>query len=114
MPFVSSSRLLLCAALVLCGGLAGAASLPAAEPPKLVVVLVVDQFRGDFIARYREHFVPSGIRLLLDEGVHFTDCHYRHSVTKTAAGHAVILSGVHADVHGIVANDWLDRATLKR
>lgn len=114
MPFVSSSRLLLCAALVLCGGLAGAASLPAAEPPKLVVVLVVDQFRGDFIARYREHFVPSGIRLLLDEGVHFTDCHYRHSVTKTAAGHAVILSGVHADVHGIIANDWLDRATLKK
>ena len=100
--------------LCLGGLLATVARLSAADPPKLVVVLVVDQFRGDFIARFREHFVPGGINLLLEQGAHFTDCHYRHAVTKTAAGHAVILSGVHADVHGIIANDWLDRATLKK
>ena len=100
--------------LALTSWMGSAAPLLAAEPPKLVVVLVVDQFRGDFIARYREHFVPGGIQLMLAEGAYFSECHYRQSITKTAAGHAVILSGVHADVHGIIANDWLDRATLKK
>ena len=86
----------------------------AAEPPALVVVIVIDQFRGDYLARFHEHFVPGGIRLLADQGANFTDAHYRHSVTKTAPGHAVILTGVHANLHGIIANDWLDRATLQR
>jgi hypothetical protein len=82
--------------------------------PALVVVLVVDQFRFDYLARYRAHLAPDGLALLLDQGANFTDARYRHSVTKTACGHAVILSGVHADVSGIIANDWLDRTTLQR
>ena len=92
----------------------GTALARAAEPPALVVVIVVDQFRGDYLARFREHFAPGGFNLLLERGANFSDAHYRHSVTKTAPGHAVVLSGVHANVHGIIANDWLDRATLKR
>lgn len=70
-------------ALALTSWLGSAAPLLAAEPPKLVVVLVVDQFRGDFIARYREHFVPGGIQLMLAEGAYFRECHYRQSITKT-------------------------------
>lgn len=97
--------------------LAGVRSRGAAEPaaaPALVVVLTIDQFRGDYLGRFREHFVPGGFRLLLEQGAHFTDCRYRHAVTKTACGHAVVLTGVHANHHGIVNNAWTDRDTLKR
>lgn len=82
--------------------------------PSLVVVLTIDQFRGDYLERFREHFVPGGFRLLLEGGANFTDCRYRHAVTKTACGHAVVLTGVHANHNGIVNNAWTDRDTLKR
>ena len=82
--------------------------------PSLVVVLAIDQFRGDYFDRYREHFVEDGFNLLLRQGAVFTDCRYRHAVSKTACGHAVILTGVHANVHGIIGNAWVDRATLKK
>jgi hypothetical protein len=82
--------------------------------PSLVVVIAIDQFRGDYLDRYREHFISGGFNLLLKEGAVFTDCRYRHAVSKTACGHAVMLTGVHANVHGIINNAWLERATLKR
>jgi predicted AlkP superfamily pyrophosphatase or phosphodiesterase len=79
-----------------------------------VLVLTIDQFRGDYLERFRGHFVPGGFRRLLEQGASFTDCRYRHAVTKTACGHAVVLTGVHANEHGIVNNAWTDRETLKR
>ena len=91
-----------------------AAEGPPPAKPALVVVLTIDQFRGDYLARFREHLVPGGLKLLVDEGANFVDCRYRHAVTKTAAGHAVVLTGVHANVHGIINNAWIDRETLKR
>lgn len=86
----------------------------AAEPerPALVVVIAVDQFRADYLTRFAPHLVEGGFRLLMGRGAWFTECDHRHSVTKTAPGHAVISSGVHADVHGIIANDWIDRETM--
>lgn len=86
--------------------------LPAAAPA-LVVVISVDQLRADYLERFRPHFGPGGFRLLMEQGAHFTDCHFRHSVTMTGPGHAVMLTGVHADLHGIIANDWVDRDTFK-
>lgn len=98
--------------------ISSASLLRAAEPvpkqPALVLVLTIDQFRGDYLNRFREHLVPGGLKLLVDEGANFVDCHYRHAVTKTAAGHAVVLTGVHANIHGIINNAWIDRETLKR
>ena len=85
-----------------------------ALPPSLVVMIAVDQMRYDYLERFQTHFVPGGFKLFMEQGAHFTDCHYRHSVTKTAPGHALMLSGVHADVHGIIANDWIDRTSLVR
>lgn len=82
--------------------------------PSLVVVITVDQFRADYLTRFREHFVAGGLRRLVDQGANFTDCRYRHAITKTAAGHAVVLTGVHANIHGIINNAWIDRATLKK
>ncbi len=89
------------------------AVLPAAAPnqPRLVVVITVDQLRGDHLARFGPHFGPGGFRRLLEGGLDFRDTHYRHAFTLTAPGHATLLTGVHADVHGVIGNDWIDRGT---
>ena len=82
-----------------------------AGPPKLAVVIVVDQMRADYLVRFRPYFGEGGFKRLLEGGADFRNAHYHHALTKTAPGHALILSGVHANVHGVIDNDWLDRAT---
>lgn len=82
-----------------------------AEPPRLAVVIVIDQFRGDYLAKFGPHFGEGGFRRLLANGVSYTQAHYRHAATLTAPGHATILTGTTPDVHGITSNDWLDRPT---
>src|SRR6202521_2106064 len=76
--------------------------------PKLIVVIVIDQFRGDYLERYREQFGDGGFRLFLDHGAYFSDCNYNYANTHTAPGHATLLSGAYTNGHGIVANDWWD------
>ncbi|GAB1489052.1 alkaline phosphatase family protein [Opitutaceae bacterium] len=83
----------------------------AAEPPRLAVVISVDQLRYDHLDRFSPYFGNGGFKRLRAEGLDFRDAHYRHSVTKTAAGHSVIGTGVHANISGIVANEWIDRTT---
>ena len=100
--------------LLLASVSAAHAAGPVATRPALVLVITIDQFRADYLDRFRDQFVPGGLKLLLDGGANFVDCRYRHAVTKTAAGHAVVLTGVHANVHGIINNAWVDRDTLKR
>lgn len=78
--------------------------------PRLAVVISVDQMRADYLARFAPYFGEGGFKRLL-AGADYRNCHYRHAITITAPGHATILSGVNANVHGIVANAWLDRAT---
>lgn len=92
------------------------AALPAAatDQPRLVVVIAVDQLRGDHLARFGPHFGPGGFRRLLDGGLDFRDTHYRHAFTLTGPGHATLATGVHADVHGVIGNDWVDRGTWER
>lgn len=101
---------ILFAALCLLPALADAGE----ERPALVVVISIDQFRADYLPRFSRFFGEGGFKLLLERGAHFADCHHAHSQTKTGPGHAVMLSGVHADLHGIIGNDWIDRATLAR
>ena len=76
--------------------------------PKLVVIIVIDQFRGDYLERYREQFGDGGFRLFLDHGAYFSDCDYNYANTRTAPGHTTLLSGAYTNGHGIVANDWWD------
>jgi hypothetical protein len=76
--------------------------------PKLVVVIVIDQFRGDYLERYRDQFGDGGFRLFLDHGANFTDCNYDYANTRTAPGHATLLTGAYSNGHGIVANEWWD------
>jgi arylsulfatase A-like enzyme len=76
--------------------------------PRLVVVIVIDQFRGDYLERYRDQFGEGGFRLLLDHGANFTDCNYDYANTRTAPGHATLFSGAYSNGHGIAANEWWD------
>lgn len=78
--------------------------------PKLVIILVFDQFRGDYLDRYRSHFTAkNGWNLFLKQGAHFTDCYYDYANLVTAAGHATIGTGAYTDGHGIPLNDWWER-----
>lgn len=99
--------LALSAALILTLIPAGFASAYNAHP-KLVVVIVIDQFRGDYLERYRDQFGEGGFRLLLDHGANFTDCNYDYANTRTAPGHATLFTGAYSNGHGIHANEWWD------
>src|SRR6202051_1310792 len=76
--------------------------------PKLVVVIIIDQFRADYLERYRDQFPEGGFRLLLDHGANFSDCNYDYANTRTAPGHATLFSGAYSNGHGIAANEWWD------
>jgi hypothetical protein len=81
--------------------------------PKLVVVIIIDQFRGDYLERYRSQFGEGGFRLLLDHGANFTDCNYDYANTRTAPGHATLFTGAYSNSHGILANEWWDAKKKK-
>src|SRR2546429_8671773 len=76
--------------------------------PKLIVIIVIDQFRGDYLERYRDQFGEGGFRLFLDHGANFIDCNYNYANTRTAPGHATLLSCAYSDGHGIMAHDRSD------
>jgi len=76
--------------------------------PKLVVVIVIDQFRGDYLERYRDQFGEAGFRLFLDHGAYFPNCNYNYANTRTAPGHATLMTGTYVPGHGIADNEWWD------
>jgi hypothetical protein len=77
--------------------------------PKLVVLVVIDQFREDYLERYRADLkAQHGFRLFLDHGAYFPDCYYDYANTKTAPGHATLGTGAYTDGHGINSNEWWD------
>jgi hypothetical protein len=76
--------------------------------PKLIVVIVIDQFRGDYLERYRDQFGDAGFRLLLDHGAYFPNCNFNYANTRTAPGHSTLFTGAYTSGHGIVANEWWD------
>jgi predicted AlkP superfamily pyrophosphatase or phosphodiesterase len=78
--------------------------------PKLVVILVIDQFRGDYLERYHSEFGPTGFRLFTDRGAYFPACYYQYANTRTAPGHATIATGAYSPAHGIFSNEWWDPA----
>ena len=87
--------------------------LTAGERPRLVVLLVFDQMRGDYLGRWNDLFVEGGFRRLTGEGVWFQECHYPYAYTTTGPGHATIATGCPPIEHGIINNEWYDRKQQK-
>ena len=76
--------------------------------PKLLLILVIDQFRYDYLVRFRPQFVAGGFDLLLKGGASFADCRYNYATTATGPGHATLLTGAYSNVHGIIGNEWYE------
>ena len=89
---------------------------PAALPkrPALVVGIVVDQMRYDYLYKYADRYSDNGFKRLMREGLNCQDNHYNYAPTVTAAGHTSVYTGTVPAVHGIVGNDWTDVATGKK
>src|SRR4051812_29435533 len=87
-----------------------AAAPPLAPPPRLVLVLSVDQMRFDYLTRFGPLF-HGGFRTLLDRGAIYSNAHQNYAFSETGPGHSVILSGRYPSHSGIVANDWYDPLT---
>lgn len=91
---------------------AQAPSQTSSERPKLVVVIVVDQFRYDYLTRFGPEF-KGGLKEMLEHGAVFTNANYEAAPTVTAVGHSTILSGAPPALSGIAGNTWYDRGIGK-
>ena len=92
---------------------------PAAAPagkasarPKLLVLLVVDQMRGDYVDKFLPQWT-GGLRRLVEEGAWFREAAYPYAATETCVGHSTISTGSFPASHAMVANAWWDRETQK-
>ncbi|MFH2094404.1 MAG: alkaline phosphatase family protein, partial [Bacteroidota bacterium] len=84
------------------------------EKPKLVVVIVVDQMRYDYIERYWQKFEKNGFKRLINEGTFCKNTQLNYLFTQTGPGHATIFTGTTPSIHGIVSNEWYLRLGEKR
>ncbi|HYW47436.1 MAG TPA: alkaline phosphatase family protein [Bryobacteraceae bacterium] len=87
---------------------AGLLASGAPPKPKLLVAIIIDQFRYDYLTRFRSEYT-AGFDRLLTRGAVFTNANYIQFPTVTAAGHSTFLTGATPSVSGIVANEWFDR-----
>lgn len=79
------------------------------ERPKLVVGIVVDQMRYDYLIRYHSKYSEGGFKKLMNQGFNCRNGHYNYVPTETAPGHASIYTGTTPAFHGIVANEWFEK-----
>jgi predicted AlkP superfamily pyrophosphatase or phosphodiesterase len=80
--------------------------------PKLVVILVVDQMRGDYVDKFQQQWT-GGLKRLVDEGAWFHEAAYNYAATETCVGHATISTGAFPASHGMIGNEWWDREQQK-
>jgi predicted AlkP superfamily pyrophosphatase or phosphodiesterase len=93
-----------CIALALVG-----LALAAQQRPKLVVGIVVDQMKMEYLYRFQNDFSENGFKRLLTKGFVYQNTHYNYMPTYTAPGHASIYTGTTPSTHGIVGNEWFSR-----
>src|SRR3989442_7244079 len=82
--------------------------------PRLVLLIVVDQFRYDYLTRFGDLFGSRGIGRLMREGASWTEANFDHVPTFTAPGHAGFMTGAWPSQTGIIANEWYERDTGKK
>ncbi|MFZ1586408.1 MAG: alkaline phosphatase family protein, partial [Saprospiraceae bacterium] len=83
------------------------------DQPKLVVGIVVDQMRYDFLYRYYDRLSENGFKRLINGGVNCINNHYNYTPTNTGPGHATIYAGSPPAINGIAGNDWYERSLGK-
>jgi predicted AlkP superfamily pyrophosphatase or phosphodiesterase len=92
------------------------------KKPKLIVVLIIDQFRADYLTRFKERFLPAknpsgilgGFNYLISNGTYFPYAQYNILQSMTGPGHATLLSGSYPYQSGIPLNDWYDSKLGKK
>lgn len=82
--------------------------------PRLVLLIVVDQLRYDYLERFGDLFGSNGFRRLIRDGASWTQSNYDHTPTYTAPGHGAMMTGAYPSESGIIGNEWLERSTGKR
>ena len=108
---ITRRTLFIVPAAVIASGIYAQAQVPA--HPKLVVAIAVDQFRYDYLTRFRADYT-GGFKTLLLQGAVFTNARYEHVPTVTAIGHSTFLSGATPSMSGIIGNEWFDRESGKK
>ena len=81
--------------------------------PKLVVGIVVDQMRYDYLSRFYNKYSEGGFKRLMKGGFNLKNAHFNYSATKTGVGHTSIFTGTTPENHGVLSNDWYDKQTKK-
>src|SRR5690606_24496477 len=82
--------------------------------PKIVIGMMVDQMRWDYLYKYRDRYVEGGFKRLIDEGFSCENTLIDYAPTITGCGHASVYTGSVPAIHGIVGNDWYDRSLGKK
>ncbi len=77
--------------------------------PKLVVGIVVDQMRYDYLTRFWDHFEDGGFKRLINDGFNCKNNHYNYAPTSTGPGHTSVYTGTTPATHGIIGNNWYDK-----
>jgi len=83
------------------------------ERPKLVVGIVVDQMRYDYLTRFEHQFGSGGFMRMINEGFNCKNNHFNYVPTYTGPGHASVYTGTTPKYHGVISNGWYDRETKK-
>ncbi|MEX2336442.1 MAG: alkaline phosphatase PafA [Fulvivirga sp.] len=83
------------------------------KKPRLIVGIVVDQMRQEYLYRFQERFGDDGFKKLINDGFMFKNAHFNYVPTYTGPGHASVYTGTTPGVHGIISNNWYDKVSGK-
>ena len=83
------------------------------KKPKLIVGIVIDQMRYDYLTRFADKYSEDGFKRILTGGFSLENAHYNYIPTYTAVGHTSIYSGTTPENHGIIGNNWYDKYAKK-
>ncbi|TRX59033.1 alkaline phosphatase family protein [Fulvivirga sp. M361] len=86
-------------------------TLSFAQQPRLVVGIIVDQMRQEYLWRFGERFEEGGFNRLMKEGYHFKNAHFNYVPTYTGPGHTSVYTGTTPAIHGVIANSWYDHVS---
>ena len=88
-------------------------AIQAQQRPKLVVGIVIDQMRMEYLYRFESDFSSNGFKRIMNKGYVYHNAHYNYTPTYTAPGHASVYTGTTPCSHGIVGNEWYSRKLQK-